>query len=287
MRIIRAYNPYHLGDQIYNFILFQKISQSLVSNNIEIHYYCPPQYIKQVAEFISPNVIIYKFPHGISYDGDEFGFRMHIGNDKLPLNLFNYKNNLYDEFYIEFYKQFLRMMNLPISPETITSFDYQDANLLERYNSLDPKFKNIDVLVINSTPQSNQYRAYDKGTWDYCIHILANMGLNVVTTEKVSGVKCTMDNMYTLKTIAAISTGAKVIIAINTGPLSGCFNTYTLSNVKKIYVFDDRNNFAHPKITSARYFYDIDTKEIMSYCTNFLTPKARRRVGSGGISMKL
>jgi hypothetical protein len=39
----------------------------------------------------------------------------------------------------------------------ITQLYYGDKNLIDRYNNLDVKFKNIDILVINSQPLSVQY----------------------------------------------------------------------------------------------------------------------------------
>jgi hypothetical protein len=46
----------------------------------------------------------------------------------------------------------------------------------------------------------------------------------------VENVKCTTDDDLTVKDIAAISTNAKTIIAIDTGPSAGLYNKFTIQN---------------------------------------------------------
>ena len=63
---------------------------------------------------------------------------------------------------------------------------------------------------------------------------------SIVTTKKIEGINCTRDDNLTVKNIGALSTKVKVIIAINTGVVPALLNTYTLSTVKKFYIFDNR-----------------------------------------------
>jgi hypothetical protein len=48
----------------------------------------------------------------------------------------------------------------------------------------------------------------------------------------VDDIACTLNEGLTLKDIAAISGHVKYIIAVNTGPLVGCFNKMAFENVK-------------------------------------------------------
>ena len=50
-RTIKLYNEFHLGDQIFNFILFYNIKTYLEKNEIFIDYYCNGSYHNQIHEF--------------------------------------------------------------------------------------------------------------------------------------------------------------------------------------------------------------------------------------------
>lgn len=265
-RIIRAYNPFHLGDNVYNMCLFFMIRDYLKENNIHIEYYFLSKYHDQVREFAPTNgtVSIHEYTAGENYWGDEYGYRMHIGNNKLPKFLFNRPNKNFDEFYVVFYNQFLEAVDIPIR---IESFEYQDEDLLTRYEKLPEKFKDLDILIVNSSPCSNQFNL-DKPSWDEYIQYLVNCGFKVATTEKTENVVCTADENFTLKTIGAISTRAKIVIAINTGPLSAIFNSYALQNMRQMFVFDWGNCYAHPKIQNRRHIREISPAEIQNYISN-------------------
>ena len=92
-------------------------------------------------------------------------------------------------------------------------------------------------------PLSNQLNVNEE-EWNNLV-IELNKRYKIVTTKKVKNIACTWDDKLTIKKIAAISTKAKVIIAINTGPTSGIFNIYTLNNCKKIYIFDNRVSYTN------------------------------------------
>jgi len=125
----------------------------------------------------------------------------------------------------------------------VNSLEYKDNDLLVRYDRLSEKYKNIDVLVVNSDALSTQYDC-DETEWKNYIEIL-NEKYKIVTTKKVERINCTRDDNLTVKDISALSTKVKVIIAINTGVVPALLNTYTLSNVKKFYIFDNRADCYH------------------------------------------
>jgi hypothetical protein len=127
----------------------------------------------------------------------------------------------------------------------MSTFTYSSNDLLNRYDTLDAKYTNVDILILNSVPCSGQYH-FDKIIWDNYI-VELNEKYKVVTTSKVENVLSTIENNLTIKTIAAISTHAKVIIAINSGPFVGCLNKYTLNNVIKCYFFDKDFRYSYPK----------------------------------------
>lgn len=214
--IIETYCQWHLGDNIINFIFFYKIKDYIEANNIIIHYYCHNQYHKNVLDFkCSENIKIFDYKNK--------GHMLWQGtiNDHSCI-----ENTLCEMFNI-----FLNTYKIPIS---VNSFEYKDDDLICRYENLNDIHKNINILVINSTPRSNQYN-YNKPQWDNFL-IELNKKYIVATSEKVN------DNIISLyemsvKNIAAIALNVKIIIAINTGPFIPLFNTDILNNVDVIYVF--------------------------------------------------
>ena len=130
---------------------------------------------------------------------------------------------------------FLQKYNIPFS---VNLFEYQDPELLTRYEHLDDKYKKLDILIINSPPLSGQYN-YNKPEWDKFIINLTNKYV-VATTQKVNDSILSLDNI-SVKNIAAMALNVKIIIAINTGPSIPLYNTDILNNVNVIYLFGGGN----------------------------------------------
>jgi hypothetical protein len=257
------HNEFHLGDNVFNLIFFNNLKNYLVKNNIKINYYCQPNYIDQLQEFINfNNVIIQPISNKpnnsiqLWIENKEFVYTFtkireissNNGQPKLDYNTF-YKN---------FFNLILSKLNILFK---FKNFYYEDNDLLIRYDKLNEKYKNIDILIVNSQPLSDQYK-YNKSEWDNYICVL-NKLYNVVTTTKVNNeIKCTTDDNFTIKTIAAISTKVPIIIAINSGVVPGLLNKYTLKNVKQMYTFDDRSLFSYPNFSSREKITDISFDEL-------------------------
>ena len=227
-RILVLQNGHHLGDNIINFIFFYKIKDYIEKNNIIIHYHCLEKYHNNLAEFNCSKNIIIKEWKNIGYILWQGGNTQHhhFIEDKL-CGMFN---------------TFLKDAAIPLS---VNSFEYQDPELFTRYENLDDKYKNIDILVINSSPLSGQYN-YNKNIWNDFIIRLSQKYL-VVATEKVNDNIISLHDM-SVKNIAAIALKVKKIIAINTGPSIPLYNTDVLNNVEVIYLFGGSANFKTRKI---------------------------------------
>jgi hypothetical protein len=74
-----------------------------------------------------------------------------------------------------------------------------------------------------------------------------------------------MDDNLTIKDIASLSTKAKVIIAVNSGVVPGLFNIYTLTNVKHVYIFDDRIFYSYPNFEKKENITYISVDELNKY----------------------
>ena len=105
---------------------------------------------------------------------------------------------------------------------------------------------------------------YDENKWENAIQFL-NSKYKIITTTKIKNINCTMDDNLSVKDIAAISTKVKVIIAVNSGVVPGLLNEYTLMNVKKFYIFDNRTYYSYPNFENKKKLSDISLDELDLY----------------------
>jgi hypothetical protein len=257
-KVYHLHNSYHLGDNVFNCILFYLIKEYIEHNNITIFYYAKKEYHVQLKEFIcSENVCLscldLKPPNSIELWIDDKLFDNRNEIQKNP--------SCFNEFYKIFFNEVLNKLKIPIN---IPRFYYEDPELLNRYNNIHDKYKNFDILILNSQPLSGQFK-YNKSQWDnYIIHL--NTQFNILTTTKVNNdILCTMDDNLTVKDIAYLSTQAKVIIAVNSGVIVGLFNIYTLKNVRHVYVFDRIRFYSYPNFENKQNITDISVDELKKY----------------------
>ena len=250
------HNSYHLGDNVFNFILFYIIKPFIEENNIKIYYYTKKDYLPQLKDFLcSPNLYLLPLeskPNSsieLWVNNDLFEYRHDQQTNPINFNLY-YKN---------FFNKVLQKLNLNVS---ISKLYYSDKNLINRYNKLNDKYKNIDILVINSQPLSGQYN-YNKHEWDNYITKLYSL-YKVITTTKVNNFLCTTDDNLYIKDIAAISTHVKVVIAINSGVLPSLLNIKTLTNVKKFFVFDNRCYYSYPNFEIVNNIDSISINDLIN-----------------------
>lgn len=271
-RVIKKQNIYHLhnvyglGDSVFNMILFIIIQNFIIQNNIKIFYYTKGEYLTQLQEFINDNtnIMLYsldkKPPHSIELWINNDYFKYTHDNVLKQSKTGKYNYNI---FYEKFFNIVLRKLNFKIS---INKLVYYDNNLLNRYNVISNKYKNFDILILNTNPFSGQYN-YDKNTWDNYI-LKLNSCFKILTTTKVEGVLCTYDDKLTIKDIASLSTHAKIVIAINSGVFPGLLNYYTLTKVRQFYIFDCRCFYSYPNFQNNgnnKNICDITFEELKKY----------------------
>jgi len=259
-KIYHLHNPYGLGDSVFNMILFYNIKKHIEENNIRIFYYTKKDYLSQLREFNCSNNI---FLHSID-KAPNFSVELWVNNDffgdthcyfvslQKPLN--------YNIFYKNFFNSVLKKLNINLQ---LYKFLYYDDELISRYNALPIKYKNFDIMILNSTPFSGQYE-YNKAIWDNYI-IKLNRRFKIITTTKVHNVLCTYDDKLTIKDVASLSTKAKVVIAINSGVFPGLLNYYTLTSVKHFYIFDNRSYYSYPNFENKNCITDIKIEELSRY----------------------
>jgi hypothetical protein len=226
------YNAFHYGDNILNLKFLRNLP--LKENNIIIHYYYNSDYIKnknELEQFIIPEIQL----HDSNLPGD--AIHLWMGKDPI-LEGFHY--TVFDEYYKQFYKNILIKLSLPVFN---TSLYHDDPLLLSTYAMQSQEYQELDILVINAQPFSGQC-TFVKSEWDELCTFLHSK-FKIATTHYVNdAIPCTMSDSLSLHDIAAISTHAKYIIAVHTGPIAACYNSHTKASVKKWFIFNDRNNHA-------------------------------------------
>lgn len=270
--IYNFYNKYHLGDNIFNIIFFNIINDYLTEHKIIINYYCLNQYIYQINEFntcknVTIKDIIYvpQIASELWINNEKIGYTLIQKYDELNQNSINVKKRIdYNDYYVNFFNSLLEKLKFNIK---IGKIYYKDKDLFKRYKTINDKHNNkyhkLDILIANSQPFSDQYN-YNKSEWDYHIRFLSKK-YKLVTTTKVEGIPCTLDDQLTVKDIASISLKAKVIIAVNSGVVPGFLNKYTINNVKKIYIFDDRCKFSYKNFENKSLIREITYEELEKY----------------------
>jgi hypothetical protein len=238
-----SYNPKNtkLGDSLFVMIYLYNIKEYLENNDIHINFYIRSNLLNDIKEFSSSKNI-----HFFDIDEKPSTNLTDVWVGNCP----NQDKSCWAVYLVNFFKYIKYVMKLP----SIKEFSYTDPDLLDRYKSLDDKYKNIDILIING--QSYSGVPYDKDKWDSFIKDISKK-YNIVTTDKVENIKCTRDDNLSIKNIAAISTSVKYIIAVHTGPLIACFNTYALKNVKKWYIYPGHHPFKLPNFIMDKPFEDI------------------------------
>lgn len=255
MKIVKLYNRYHLGDQVFNFIFFHYIKEYLEENDIMIHYHCDQQYHSQVQEFnCSENIKLFGLNENL--DG---ALHVWIADSIYDMSWYKFYHEVKHKlnfFYVDWFNEVLQKLQIPIKVPTL---EYTDPDLLVRYERINQrcnnKYDQLDFLILNSTAMSGQYTRND-AEWNPLIQKL-HQKYKIATTEPVPGIPCTQEDGLTVKDIAAVSTKTRKIIAVNSGVVPGLFNTYTLNNMEVMYTFSISDAYDRPKIISGTNILDL------------------------------
>jgi len=160
----------------------------------------------------------------------------------------------YDHFFMNFYNNFLKEVEIPIKLE---KFVYKCDCLIDRCNKINNmtnnKYIGIDFLINNGRPNSGQVEYNDEQWNNFVIDL--NKKYKVVTTQKVDNIPCTRDDNLTAKDIAAISLNIKTFILIESGVTVGLYNDYVTEN-QDVTVYHLSKCSYHKTSFSNWKFYD-------------------------------
>lgn len=265
MKILHCHANHHLGDIMFTFIVLYNIKEYLENNDTTVFFYTRTEHIEQMKDFKPIKEMQFfdfsqKPENSIEiWNCDDYFFEPDRKKHNHSKHFSGMSQNSY---YVKYFN--IRLNEVFKIPLSLKEFSYIDEELVTRFEKLPDVYKNKDILIINSDPMSNQF-SYNPNNWKHAINLL-NSKYKIVTTKKIDdSVLCTRDFNLKIKDIAALSTNIKVVIAINTGPLAALFNKYTLENVKKFYIFDNRTYFDYPKFENKNFLRDIPLEELDKY----------------------
>ena len=258
------FNKYHYGDNILNLKFLFNISPILKKRGIKINYYFDDKYNKreELERFVDKDTVTLHPLQDKPDDAVDLWMGDNIYNGafvKAPGPPGSLAYPEFDKYYRAFYQ--IIVDKLGLKEENIDVSLYQpEPYLQDIYNGLDEKFKELDILIINAEPKSLQYK-YDKEKMNrMCLHLKEKYKV-AVTSCVDDSIPCTMKDNLMLKDIGAISTHAKNIISVHTGPLATLYNSATKANVKKWLVLGDDIEYKEADIKILKSEYDLDNIE--------------------------
>jgi len=215
----------HLGDCI----LHAHFLKGLIKKNPKIeriYLYQYEQHKRQVQEFLHDEGKIILAPYVAAPENALRGWVGQFGIPPLPCALDTLRFSSYNKLCAQ-----LDLKSPFIALEDIL-IDHPNLYRLEKFNR-------YDVLLINSTPLSNQC-VLDEEQYKKFAAKLKAKGKSVITTKKIPGVDCTMDKGYSILDIGCQSIKCTYVIGIGTGPMIGCLN---VRNKEKKFLYIDQHHY--------------------------------------------
>lgn len=246
------HNRYHIGDNLLNLKYFLYLSPILKARNITIFYYYdtswPYNKPETLRAYMDPDVVTLRPLHEKPHNSVE----LWMGN---RINGIHYTNT--ETYYDLFYKRIVSYLNI-VNPSLSTSLWIDEPFLLRIYDTLEPQYKNVDILILNTVGHSGQCDDTSPLT-QLARHLSKRFTL--VTVDPIAGIPSA--HTLSLQQIGAISTHAKYIISSCSGPQIPCYNKYARDHVKKWFFITSGIHFA---FNSIRYQHTVmDTRPIQQF----------------------
>jgi hypothetical protein len=252
------HNRFHIGDNLLNLKFFLYISPILKEQNITIVYYYnkkwPYNKEETLQSYLDPDVVKIRPSYERSSLNEKSRNSMELWMGNSIDDVVYTDTEIYFDLY---YKKILSHLNI-VNPALSTSLWIDEPFLLQVYDTLEPQYKNIDILILNTIGRSAQCDDTSDLTL-LALHL--SKRFTIVTADPVDGIPSA--DTLTLQQIGAISTHAKYIISTCSGPQIPCFNKYAKEYVKKWFFFTSGINFV---FNSIDYLHTVmDTRPIQKY----------------------
>jgi len=250
------YNDFHIGDAIMIFRFLWSIRQLILSKDVHITFHYSEynqQYMRELQRYEDISFLTMKPISEKPYNA----IRLWIGDDIDGVHPHNY------EIYHEKYHNKIRTI-LGLESEVINCGLFLNEPYLDDiYSALSDKYKDIDIIVVNSLAYSGQF----KRNLDELNNLARELSrtYKVVTTSKVDGIACTIDDGLALQDISAVTGHAKYVIAVQTAPLCAMYTTTARNSVKKWFILTTNGHHYVHRTIDYTMITDGDLAKVYAY----------------------
>lgn len=212
---IKTFMQWHLGDNLIHLHFLRKLSEKYPE--LEFQHALNPAYMGQCAEVIEDNskIILTPLRPGQNPEGLD-GWKGAGG-----FFFSHEKKYQFGTLYLDLFAKLSKDMGLSTPFKTTSDLLFDYPAIVSNQTT-----GNYDVVLINSTPLSDQFKTYNENDFTALAHLLRDKGLSVITSKKIDTFDCTLDTQCSVTDIANISLRAKYFIAVCTGAMWPCINVF-------------------------------------------------------------
>ena len=245
-KVIHFYNRFHVGDNLLNLKFFLYISDVLKANDIKIYYYYEPAWrfnkMSTLLSYTDTSVVTLKPLSEMPSTAIELW---------MDIPIHGVTNRQYEYYFELFYKRILSYIKID-SSSLATTLWLEEPFLLDVYDALQPQYKDIDILILNTLGHSGQFD--NNSQLNNLAKYLSNW-FTIVTVDPVNGITSAAN--LSLQQIGAISTRSKYIISTCSGPQVPCHNKYTKEYVKRWFFITSGVNLKYYSIEYQHTVMDV------------------------------
>ena len=216
-RLIRTYMQWHLGDNLLHLHFLRKLAQRYPE--LEFEHALNPAYFGQCQDVVDDLPQIRLLP---LRPGEAPGLDGWKGAEGF---FFSHPNRFaFGALYIDLFAHLAHRLGLesPLKVPDDLLFDYPAI-------CRDKGLAAYDVLLVNSVPLSEQFKSYRAQDFVELAETLRARGLRVVTTHKIEGFDCTLEQQFSVTDIANLSLRVRYFIAVCTGAMWPSMNIFNQS----------------------------------------------------------
>ena len=216
-RVIRTFMQWHLGDNLLHLHFLRKLSEQ--DPALQFVHALQPNLIAQCHEMVADRAQIQLVP---LQPGADQGLDAWKGAEGF---FFAHPNRFqFGALYIDLFARLAQRMGLesPLRQPDDLLFDYPAI-------CRDKGLGTYDALLVNSKPLSEQFKSYQEADFVAVADLFRARGLSVITTRKMDGYPCTLDQQLSVTDIANLSLRARYFIAVCTGAMWPSMNIFNQS----------------------------------------------------------
>lgn len=223
-KILHTISETHLGDCLLHTHFLNEVLKK--QPELIFYYYVLEKHATQVQDFIKNKDKIIIKPYKAAPSNSFRGWVGQFGIPYIPFNLC--------ELRLSSYIKLCQQLQIQ-SPFNVIE------DLLPEIQKNNPTNIEWDILLINSTPLSNQLtkNIYENEFVERFKH------KKIITTKPIKNIPCTLDFNLSVYKIGQLSLYTKKIIGINTGPWFAVMNKNNFDNKKTLYYLDENCKFSY------------------------------------------